>query len=184
VVIHCTVTAQMMKRPGYLEEFMRFWSPRPEVRKFWMSLFTPQRGARPPECLSAEERARVIDELLRLREIYPKLDMARAAIREFRSPPQSPRECIFARTTQTLSADLKTKVMPCQFGGDPDRAQCGCVASMGLAAVGHHKLGGLVPVGSIYMASAEIGDMVARLRARQEPKERPATERPAVELQP
>ena len=26
VTIHCTVTGQMMDRPGYLEEFTRFWS--------------------------------------------------------------------------------------------------------------------------------------------------------------
>lgn len=184
VVIHSTITAQMMKTPGYLEEFFRFWSPRPEIKKFWMSIFTPQRGAHPPECLSEEERARAIDELARLRGIYPKLDMAPRAIQEFRRPPQSPKECIFARTTQTLSADLKTKVTPCQFGGDPDCAQCGCVASMGLAAVGHHKLAGIIPVGAIYMASAQIGDIVAEFRARQAPKPRPATGRPAVEMQP
>lgn len=182
VVVHCTITSQMMKTPGYLEEFLRFWSPKPEIKKFWMSIFTPQRGTRPPECLSDEERRRTVDELLRLRGIYPKLDMAPAAIREFRRPPQTPRECIFARTTQTISADLRTQVKPCQFGGDPDCAQCGCVASMGLAAVGHHKLAGIIPVGAIYMASAEIGDIVAEFRVRQAPKPRPVAERPAVEL--
>jgi len=33
VTIHSTVTAQMMKRPGYLEEFLKFWTPRPEIKK-------------------------------------------------------------------------------------------------------------------------------------------------------
>jgi hypothetical protein len=89
VIVHCTITAQMMKAPDYLEAFLRFWSPRPEIRKVWMSIFTSQRGAHPPECLSPEERARTIADLLRLRDAYPKLDMARGAIREFAQPPQS-----------------------------------------------------------------------------------------------
>lgn len=166
VVIHCTLTAPMMKRPGYLDEFLRFWSPRPETRKIWISMFTPQRGAHPPECLSEPERARAIDDLLRLREVYPKLDMARGAIREFAAPPASPQECIFARTTRVLSADLITQVTPCQFGGDPDCSRCGCVASMGLAAVGHYKLAGVLPLQPIYTTSAQIGGVVAWLRAR------------------
>ena len=46
---------------------------------------------------------------------------------------------------------------PCQFGGNPDCSQCGCIASMGLAAVGNHKLAGVIPVGAIFTASAKIG---------------------------
>lgn len=169
VTIHCTITGQMMKRSGYLEEFLASWCPRPEVRKVWMSFFTPQRGAASPECLSTEERHRAIAELLRLREKFPKLDMPKSVLREFVKPPQSPRECIFARTTQVLSADLKTKITPCQFGGEPDCSQCGCVASMGLASVGNYKLAGFLPLGKIFEASARIGELVAGLRARPAP---------------
>ena len=43
-------------------------------------------------------------------------------------------------------------VVPCQFGGDPDCGSCGCIASMGLAAVGAHKLGGVIPVGAIFQS--------------------------------
>jgi len=184
VIIHCTITAQMMKSPGYLEEFLRFWSPRPEIRKFWMSMFTPQRGVNPPECLSDEERAWAIEDLLRLREIYPKLDMATGAIREFIKPPQSPEECIFAQTTQVISADLKTKVTPCQFGGDPDCSRCGCIASMGLAAIGNHKLGGLLPVRSIFTTSARIGGIVSNIRLRRATRGNRASESPALEILP
>ena len=53
VTIHCTVTGQMMKRPGYLKEFLEFWTPRPEIRKVWFSLFTPQIGDQLPEMLLA-----------------------------------------------------------------------------------------------------------------------------------
>ncbi len=43
------------------------------------------------------------------------------------------------------------------FGGDPDCSSCGCVASMGLAAVAAHRLGGIIPVGAIFKASIKIG---------------------------
>jgi hypothetical protein len=86
-------------------------------------------------------------------------------IRQFAAPPHSPAECIFALTTQTLSADLKTKVVPCQFGGNPDCGACGCAASMGLAAVGAHRLAGLIPLGAIMRASMRIGQARSRRSA-------------------
>ena len=75
VTIHCTVTGQMMKRPGYLEDFVRFWSEREETKRIWISLFTPQAGAVGPEILTPDERRRVTEELLRLRIAYPLIDM-------------------------------------------------------------------------------------------------------------
>ena len=157
ITIHCTVTGQMMKRPGYLREFLEFWTPRPEIRKVWFSLFTPQVGDRLPEMLDSRERSQAISDMLELRKEFPKLDMPEGLIQQFLSPPRSPRDCVFALTTQTLSADLKTKVVPCQFGGNPDCSSCGCIASMGLAAVAAHKLGGMLPVGAIFKASIKIG---------------------------
>jgi MoaA/NifB/PqqE/SkfB family radical SAM enzyme len=157
VTIHSTITAQMMKRPGYLSEFLQFWTPRPEIKKVWFSMFTPQVGDQMPEILAPEERARAIAEMMELRKQYPKLDMPVGMIRQFASPPKSPKDCVFALTTQTLSADLETKITPCQFGGNPDCASCGCVASMGLAAIAAYKLGGILSVGTIFKASINIG---------------------------
>jgi sulfatase maturation enzyme AslB (radical SAM superfamily) len=171
VTIHCTVTGQMMKRPGYLSEFLEFWTPRPEVKKVWFSLFTPQIGDQLPEILTAEERARVIAEMIQLRKRFRKLDMPEAVIRQFATPPRSPKDCVFALTTQTLSADLRTKITPCQFGGKPDCSSCGCIASMGLAAIADHKLGGILSVGSIFKASIQFGQNRASVRATQQPKE-------------
>jgi len=165
VTIHSTITAQMMKRLGYLEEFLKFWTPRPEIKKVWFSLFTPQVGDQLPEILSKEERFRVIEEMTQLRKQFPKLDMPEAVIRQFATPPQNPNDCAFALTTQTLSADLQTKITPCQFGGNPDCAACGCFASMGLASIAAHKLGGFLPVGAIFKASIAIGQWCARSRS-------------------
>jgi MoaA/NifB/PqqE/SkfB family radical SAM enzyme len=165
VTVHCTITAQMMQRRGYLQDFLDFWTPRAEVRKVWFSMFTPQKGALSPEILTGDERKRAVVELLRLQTLYPKLDMTPGAIREFLHPPSSPGECIFAQTTEIISADLKTRVSPCQFGGNPDCSQCGCVASVGLAALGHYKLGGLVQVGAIFNASHAVGRAVQKFRS-------------------
>src|ERR1700760_1744298 len=157
VTIHCTITGNIATRPGYLEAFLRFWTPQPEIRKVWFSLFTPQRGATGPEILTAVQRREVMEELFRLRVLYPSLDMPESVIREIARPPKSPADCVFARATHTVSADLKTKVTPCQFGGDPDCSQCGCIATLGLAAVGHYPLAGGLTAGHVFKASDSIG---------------------------
>lgn len=163
ITVHCTITAQMMRRPGYLQEFLEFWTNQEEVKRVWMSFFTPQKGASDPEKLSPEQRTQAVHELLRLRKLYPKLSMPESIIREFLHPPASPEKCIFAQTTQVISADLKTTITPCQFGGDPDCSQCGCIASMGLAAVGHHRILPGVSVGSILNASLKVGSVLGVL---------------------
>jgi MoaA/NifB/PqqE/SkfB family radical SAM enzyme len=170
VTVHCTITGQMMKRSGYLGEFLEFWAPRPEIKKVWFSLFTPQIGNQLPEMLTPDERARAISEMMQLRTLHPKLDMSAAVIRQFSSPPQSPEDCVFARTTSTLSADLQTIITPCQFGGRPDCSSCGCIASMGLASVAAHRLGGIIPLGAIFKASLKIGQSRKKARAKKEPK--------------
>jgi MoaA/NifB/PqqE/SkfB family radical SAM enzyme len=157
VTIHCTITSQIADRPGYLDEFLAFWSGREEIAKIWFSLFTPQVGATDAEVLTAAQRASVVADLRVLRRKYSILDMPDRVIDEIASPPGNPDECIFARTTTTLSADLTTKITPCQFGGTPDCRQCGCIASMGLAAVGHYKLVGSLTAGQIFMASDRVG---------------------------
>jgi organic radical activating enzyme len=157
ITIHCTITGQMMKRRGYLREFLEFWTPRKEIKKIWFSLFTPQMGDQMPEILSSFERAAAMADMLELRTAFPKLDMAEGLIKQFATPPRRPEECVFALTTMTLTADLKTKITPCQYGGNPDCSSCGCVASMGLAAVAAHKWGGIVPVGAIFTSSVKVG---------------------------
>jgi len=168
ITIHCTITSQMMERPGYLREFLEFWTPRNEIAKVWFSLFTPQMGDHSREVLQMIQRAQAIADLGALRQTFPKLDMPPGLIRQFGTPPESPAECVFALTTQTLSADLKTKITPCQFGGNPDCKSCGCMASMGLAAVAAHKLGGIIPVGAIFRASLKIGRIWAKHISRRQ----------------
>lgn len=164
ITVHCTITAQIAGRAGYLDEFLNFWSRQPEVQRVWFSLFTPQRDAHDPEILTKSQRVAVIDDLRRLRLRYPVLEMPEELVREFESPPRNPEECIFAKTTNVLSADLSTRITPCQFGGNPDCEQCGCIASMALAAVGHHRVLGPLTAGRLFTASDRFGKVLNRLR--------------------
>lgn len=164
ITVHSTVTTQMTIRDGYFKEFLSFWSARPEVRKIWFSLFTPQKGADQEECLTPEVREKVLAELSSLRDSFPKLDLPQSVLEGYRKPPASPADCIFARTTANYTADLQTRITPCQFGGDPDCSKCGCIASAGLKAVGEHRLAGIIPLRSIFKASEMVGSTVTRIR--------------------
>ena len=126
------MTRQLVQRDGYLEEFARFWQEQPDTRKIWFSLYTPQVGEESDEKLTPENRRDVVAMLLALRERYSKIEMPKGLIEVYAEPPASPDECIFARVTHSVSADLQTRITPCQFGGKPDCANCGCIASAGL----------------------------------------------------
>lgn len=175
ITVHCTITRQMLAREGYLAEFMEFWQERPETKKVWFSLYTPQIGEISSERLTKEDRRRVVEELVALRSRFSKLEMSERVIRAYLTPPASPDKCTFARTTETISADLTSKIVPCQFGGNPDCSQCGCVASAALHVVHNHTLPGGIRVGAIYEASQRVGAAVSRMRDGKKPKARAAT---------
>src|SRR5262249_48149160 len=90
ITVHCTITRQMTLQPDYFRQFLEFWTPRPEVKKVWFSIFTPQIGGADEEILSREERGIVLDELGELKKQFPKLDLPRKVIEGFRNPPRSP----------------------------------------------------------------------------------------------
>jgi MoaA/NifB/PqqE/SkfB family radical SAM enzyme len=169
IVVHCTITRQQINRPGYLDEFLRFWSGKTETRKIWMSLYTPQVGEASDERLTPADRLRVVADLRALRLRYPKLEAPNGLLDVYADPPASPEECVFAKTTTVVSADLTTRITPCQFGGAPDCASCGCIASAGLAAVARHHLFGFIPVGAIFSGSVKVGERVRRLHPIESP---------------
>jgi sulfatase maturation enzyme AslB (radical SAM superfamily) len=184
VTVHCTVTRQQVRRAGYLEEFVDFWSGNANVRNIWVSLYTPQIGELSTERLAPADRSAVVTTLQSLRLRYPKLTMPKGLIDVYAQPPASPAECVFAKTTDCVSADFVTAITPCQFGGNPDCSQCGCIASAGLKAVARHRLRGGLRVGAIFEASFAIGERVRRRRARRQANEPktprlPATDTPA-----
>ena len=164
ITVHCTVTRQQVRRAGYLEEFLRFWQANVDTRMIWVSLYTPQRGELSEERLTPLDRQQVIGELRRLRPATPKLEMFDGALEAYARPPASPAECTFARTTECVSADLRRRIVPCQFGGNPDCSNCGCIASASFEAIARHRLPGGLRVSSVFNASLAAGNLFARLR--------------------
>ncbi len=162
--VHCTVTRQQVRRDGYLEEFAKFWSANQAVSQIWISLYTPQVGEISSERLTKADRQKVVADLLAIRTKYPKLRAHEALLNSYVLPPHSPDDCIFAKTTACVSANFEKPITPCQFGGNPDCANCGCLASAALSAVGRHKLPGGIQVGKLFDASFEIGNRVRAVR--------------------
>jgi len=174
VNVHCTVTRQQVRREGGIEEFVRFWSAQEAIDRIWFSLYTPQVGERSDEQLTAEDRARVVATLLALGPRYPKVEASRLVLSCYLEPPSSPAECVFARTTHCVSADLETRVTPCQLGGTPDCSQCGCLASAAMSSVGRYRLPGGLPLSTMLDWSEAVGRVVARVSGRRGRLARPA----------
>src|SRR5262245_26655398 len=164
ITVHCTATRQMTERPRYMRDFVEFWSAREETEKIWISLFTPQIGETSYEIIPPANRIKLIQELIQLSSEFPKIAMPKGLIEAYLNPPSNPADCIFARTTKTVTANLESLVTPCQFGGNPDCSQCGCIASAGLNAIGNHRLPGGLRVGWIYDKSLRFGAKVASIR--------------------
>ena len=164
VNVHWTITAQMLARDGYMDEYVRFWNGREEVRNIWVSIYSPQRGEQSAEMLSRAQRELVARELPRLRALYPKLLTPEGYAQALLNPPASPRECTFSRLSKNYSADLKTHVEPCVFGGDPDCAQCGCSASAAAHWISNVHVAGPLKAGHLLHGSMRIGSAVARMQ--------------------
>ncbi|MCS6951469.1 MAG: radical SAM protein [Bryobacterales bacterium] len=160
VIVHCTVTRQQLARPTYLHEFAQLWSQRPEARKIWFSLYTPQEGECSAERLRPEDRKEALRQLAELAPLFPKVQLSRRMLDGLAHPPRFPEECLFARVTHCVTADLKTEIHPCQFGGRPVCSECGCIASAGLAALARYRIAGLIPVMAIFDASRRLGEQL------------------------
>lgn len=162
--IHLTITGPMLQRGGYLEEYFGFWSARAEVQSIWVSTYTPQVGENSPEMLTSEQRQIVIQSVNEWRRKFPRILMDQRTNIALTHPPATPKECAFAQLSVNYSADLKTRVEPCIFGGTPDCSQCGCAISIGLHAIRQARVSGLISVGTLLKASTKIGSVVNRLR--------------------
>jgi MoaA/NifB/PqqE/SkfB family radical SAM enzyme len=166
VIVHCTVTRQLARAEGHLAAFARFWSEREEVRKIWFSLYTPQEGEVSDERLDPQDRVETVTELVQVRKWFPKVHLPDLVVQGLLNPPGSPSDCIFAQITTCVSADLTSRVTPCQFGGKPVCQECGCLASAGMLAVGNYRVAGLLRISDIFAASRGIGQRVARHSVR------------------
>jgi len=162
--VHWVITRPMLSRESYLEEYVAFWNGRPEVDHIWVSLYSPQIGEESAERLTAEDRERVARELPQLRLAYPKLLLPEGMARAFVNPPKSPENCLFSKMSMNYSADLRTHVEPCVFGGSPDCGQCGCSISSALHWIRDVKIAGPLKVGHLVRSSLSVGSAVRKVR--------------------
>src|SRR6202167_761172 len=165
VNIHWVITRPMLQRPGYLEEYVKFWSARPETNRIWVSVYTPQIGEQSPETLTAADRETLARELPSLAKRYPKLLFNEGLARAFLHPPKNPEDCLFAKMSANYSADFKTRVEPCVFGGTPDCSQCGCAISSGLHWIRGVEVVGPLKVKHFVGSSIGVGLAMNRLRS-------------------
>ncbi len=163
VNVHGTVVRAHLQEPDYLDDYLAFWSARDEVHRIWFSVYTPQRGEQSPEMLAPGDRARLAAALPTLSRKYPKLLVTPGMMQAFLTPPVTPQQCAFARISANYTADLRTRVKPCVFGGDPDCSQCGCAISSALHWITNEKAGP-IRARPLFDASLAIGSAVARLK--------------------
>ena len=166
VNVHWVITRPMLERPGYLEEYVNFWNARPEVKRIWVSGYTPQVGEQSPEMFRQGDRENLAQQLPALAKRHPKFVFHQGLARAFLYPPKSPGDCLFAKMSANYSADLETRVEPCVFGGTPDCSQCGCAASSGMHWVRTVKVAGPLKVDHFISSSVKIGLLMNRLRSR------------------
>ena len=162
--VHWVITRPMLSRASYLEEYVSFWNARPEVDHIWVSLDSPQIGEESPEKLTTADRERVAQELPQLRRAYPKLLLPEEMARAFVNPPRDPEDCLFSKMSMNYSADLRTHVEPCVFGGTPDCSQCGCSISSALHWIRDVKIVGPLKVGHLVQGSLNVGSAMRKLR--------------------
>jgi sulfatase maturation enzyme AslB (radical SAM superfamily) len=163
VNVHWVITKPMLERAGYLEEYVAFWNGREEVDHIWISLYSPQVGESSAEMLSGADRERLARELPPLGRTYRKLQLTEGIARAWVKPPASPQQCVFSKMSANYSADLKTRVEPCVFGGTPDCSQCGCSISSALHWIQGIKVIGPLKVDHLVRGSMAVGTMVAGL---------------------
>jgi MoaA/NifB/PqqE/SkfB family radical SAM enzyme len=166
VNIHWVITRPMLARPGYLEEYVRFWNARQEVNRIWVSVYTPQIGEQSPEMLTPQDRETLARHLPLLARQYRKLLFNEGIGEAVLHPPKNPDDCVFAKMSANYSADFETRVEPCVFGGAPDCSQCGCSASSGLHWIRTIQVAGPVKVDHFIAGSVKVGLMMNRIRSR------------------
>lgn len=168
VNIHWTVVRSNVEQPGYMDRYLEFWNAQPEVNRIWVSVYTPQTNEESAERLTPENRLALAQFFNSARGRFPKLSMHPGLMSAFLAPPSDPSTCLFSKLSVNYTADLKTRVEPCVFGGVPDCAECGCSISMGLHWLGERRVAGPLRARHLIKGSLAIGRTINRATRRRE----------------
>lgn len=166
--VHWTVVRKNIEQPGYMDRYLEFWSARPEVRNIWVSIYTPQLEEESAERLTPENRTQLAAYFNALNGRYKKLTMHKGLMDAFLDPPTSPSSCLFSKLSVNYTADLKTRVEPCVFGGSPNCAECGCSISLGLHWLGDYRVVGPLRARHLIKGSLAVGRSVNRVLKQRE----------------
>jgi hypothetical protein len=131
-----------------------------------VSVYTPQIGEESAEKLTPADRHTLAVELPKLARAYPKFLFTKGMGTAVEKPPANPDDCVFSKMSTNVSADLRSRVEPCIFGGSPDCSQCGCSISTALHWIRGINLVGPLKVGHLVEGSVRIGKAANRLRQR------------------
>lgn len=162
VNIHWTVVRKNIEEPGYMDRYLDFWNSQPEVHKIWVSVYTPQLDEESAERLTPHNRQQLSSYFNSVAGRYSKLTMHKGLMDAFIEPPTSPSTCLFSKLSVNYTADLKTRVEPCVFGGQPNCAECGCSMSMGMHWLGEYKVAGPLRARHLINGSLAIGRTMNR----------------------
>jgi len=168
VNIHWTIVRSNVESSGYMDRYLAFWSARPEVNQIWASVYTPQMGEDSPERLSEQNRRQLAEYLSTAGNRFPKLSMHKGLMDAFLSPPANPAACLFSKLSVNYTADLKTRVEPCVFGGTPNCAECGCAISLGMHWLGDLRVAGPLRARHLISSSLAVGRSVNRVLQKSE----------------
>jgi len=164
VNIHWTIVRNNVEQPGYLDRYLTFWNARPEVKNIWVSVYTPQLNEESPERLTQGNRLQLARFFGAVGGKYSKLTMHKGLMSAFLAPPDRPSSCLFSTLSVNYTADLRTRVEPCVFGGTPNCVECGCSISMGLHWLGDIAVARPLRARHLISGSLAIGRAVNRMR--------------------
>ena len=102
VNIHWTITGPMMKRPGYLEEYLAFWQAQTGSETDLGKPVQPATGRTHSGDADHGGAAAGGGELPGLREAYPKLLMNPGIGQALLEPPKNPQECLVLEDVDEL----------------------------------------------------------------------------------
>jgi hypothetical protein len=166
VNIHWTVVRKNTEDAAYMDRYLAFWNGRPEVNRIWVSVYTPQLDELSDERLTDYHRQQLATYFNSRAGRFAKLTMHSGLMKAFVEPPVDPSSCLFSKLSVNYTADLRTRVEPCVFGGTPSCADCGCSISMGMHWLGDTRIVGGLRARHLIEGSLAIGKRVNSLLSR------------------
>ena len=127
-------------------------------------MYTPQVGELSAERLTAADRQRVVDDLMRLRTVYSKLRMPKGMIESYVAPPHSPQRVRLRADDGLRVCGFQNADYAVSIRRQPGLCQLRLHCISGSRRRGPARLPGGIRVGAIFERSYRIGQRVNAVR--------------------